>query len=603
MSDEITTGGEGTSAGEGHQPSLKAAVRAEQVRVLYSNLLPVLGGNFLVATLLAVGLHKHVDQTLLAIWTISLYVLTTARIPLFLAYRRRSREKQSEPRWAYYFVLSSFLSGLVWGTAGVVFFQPGDSYMLILVTLVIMGMVAGSTSSLASYLPTHVAFSLPAGLPLAASYLWVGVGEQTFLVLGILLLFFILMTLLFSGAFQRTFVGATKLRLANTALVTSLMREKEKAEEASAAKSRFLASASHDLRQPLHALGLFVGAMEAHSTNTELHELIGKTKASVHALEGLMDALLDISKLDAGVVQPRIVETPLGTLFESIRNEFTPVAEEKGLRFRVHDCRFWTRTDPAMLERILRNLVSNAIRYTDSGCVLVGCRVRGEQLLVEVRDSGKGIPAEAQGVIFREFRQLDNPERDRTKGLGLGLAIVDRLSRLLKHPVRLWSEPGKGSIFSVEIPRLAPRAMPAEPEPTPSLNLLEGIHVLVIDDEVAIRDGMRTLLEGWGCRVTPAESGSDAALKLTQMNWAPDVIIADFRLREGETGLEAIAVVRELYRNAQSDIELETIPAIVLTGETEPDKLKAVKASGLPILHKPLRPARLRTTLNRLVAV
>ena len=581
--------------------ALADKVRDEQVRVLYRNLLPVLGGNYLVSVLMAIAMRGLVDDIQLLIWTASVYVLSTARIPLFLAYRRRDRHRQAHRRWGYYFVLSSFLSGVVWGAAGIAFFLPDNPFMLTLLTLVIMGMVAGSTSSLASYLPAHMAFILPCGLPLSVNYLLV--DQPTFYILGILLVFYMAMNVVFSRTFQRTFIDSIVFRLENAELVADLTHEKEKAIEASATKSRFLASASHDLRQPLHALGLFVGAMEAHSTSAELHGLIDKTKASVHALEGLMDSLLDISKLDAGVVQPRMVDTPVGTLIENIRSEFTTLSEEKGIRFRARSSKFWTHTDPAMLERILRNLVSNAIRYTDVGCVLVGCRIREDRLVIEVRDTGNGIPKEKQQDIFREFHQLENPERDRTKGLGLGLAIVDRLSQLLLHPVSVWSEPGRGSIFRIEVPRLPPREYVPTQEPAPSLNLLEGIHVLVVDDEVAIREGMQTLLGSWGCQVTLAESSKDACKQLRRMNWSPDVIIADFRLREGETGLAAIEAVRGMYDTIDGGVALEPIPAIVLTGETAAEQLKEVKASGFPLLHKPLRPARLRATLHRLVTV
>src|SRR6185503_11715286 len=298
----------------------------------------------------------------------------------------------------------------------------------------------------------------------------------------------------------RTFLEAVHVRLQNAELLEELRRQKEAAEEAAVAKSRFLAVASHDLRQPLHALGLFVQALQECSIAAQERHIIGNIRRSVDAMEELFNALLDISRLDAGVVQPRIVTIPLASVFDSLRFEYAPVAREKKLALIVMKTAVYVRSDLSLLSRIIRNLLSNALSYTDRGGVVLGCRRSGDCVRIEVWDSGRGIPADRHDEIFREFSQLDNPERDRRKGLGLGLAIVERLARLLGHTVELRSEVGRGSVFSITLPRGAQEdcvSIDAPVETTTGFDLA-GALVLVVDDEAAVQDGMAAVLRRWG---------------------------------------------------------------------------------------------------------
>lgn len=566
-------------------------VKGEKTRLLYKGLHFVLTGNFLVSAILAYGLWNYVDHDKLLTWLGFLYLLTIVRIPIIRSYFNKSRIEQDQPRWGNYFFLSSILSGIIWGLSGIIFFMPENPLVLSYLTVVLLGMIAGSTSALSSHTPTHYGFIIPAILPFTYSYMTNPIPLG--LPVGSLTIFFLIMIMAFSRNIERALTETISLRFKNAMLIESLTSEKERAEAASNAKSRFLASASHDLRQPLHALGLFVGAMEHHSTSKELQELVGKTKQSYTALEGLLDVLLDISKLDAGVIQPRPEALEVQNLFNKLHTEFEDKARRKGLSLNFHNTAFWIKSDETLLLRILRNLISNAIRYTDSGGILVGCRYRFDKILIEVHDTGSGIPADQIKEIFKEFRQLVNPERDRNKGLGLGLAIVDRLSQLLNHPVMVHSSPGKGSTFSLLLP-LALNEQREKPVSSPGpviVDRLAGLKILVIDDESDILEGMRHLLTTWGCSTSVAETTEQACLFLKSHDWIPDIILIDYRLRNNQTGAEAIEIIHECLG--------ASIPAIIITGDTAPDRIQQAKQSGYPVLHKPIQPARLRNVLQQ----
>jgi signal transduction histidine kinase/CheY-like chemotaxis protein len=359
---------------------------------------------------------------------------------------------------------------------------------------------------------------------------------------------------------------------------------------ANQAKTRFLAAASHDLRQPLHALGLLVYALTSKVDNPEGRQIVDEISHSVEALDGLFDVLLDISRLDAGIVTAERADFAIQTLFEKLRREFALEARVKGLRLRLAASGMVLYSDPALIERILRNLISNAMRYTDAGGVVVGCRRRGKGARIEVWDSGPGIPQSQQREIFQEFYQIGNPGRDRRKGLGLGLSIVDRLAGLLGHAIEVRSIVGRGSVFAFTVPRSnrTPAEQPIGGAADDGRDL-SGSCVLVIDDEGAVLNGMDAILRDWGCRPILADSVEAALALLCHPGSPPDAIIADYRLRAGETGVEAIARIQSVW-NAP-------IPAAIITGDTAADRLREAQSSGYPLLHKPVRPAALRALL------
>lgn len=375
----------------------------------------------------------------------------------------------------------------------------------------------------------------------------------------------------------------------------NLLAQKEEAERANLAKSRFLAAASHDLRQPMHALMLFVTDLKQRIRYPEVSRIVHNIEASVSAMVSLFNALLDISRLDAGVLHANPVDFPIRSLFDRLRVEFSAAAREKSLNFSVMGSELVVRTDPLLLERIVVNLVSNAVRYTARGGVVVGCRRQPDSVRIEVWDSGPGVPLERQRDIFQEFFQLSNPERDRSKGLGLGLAIVERMAKLIGTRVRLRSVIGKGSVFYLTVPLgSAARVVRERSEVTEVLGQpLAGAFVVVVDDEAPILEGMRGLLVGWQCEVVAVESKALALAAAQSAGKVPDVIISDYRLRDDENGIDVIRALRASFGSA--------IPGILVTGDTAPDRLREAEQSGFYLIHKPVRPAKLRTLLTHLV--
>jgi signal transduction histidine kinase/CheY-like chemotaxis protein len=364
---------------------------------------------------------------------------------------------------------------------------------------------------------------------------------------------------------------------------------------ANQAKSRFLAAASHDLRQPLHALGMFVAQLRGRVTEPEAAALTGKVEAAVTALQQLLDAILDISRLDAGIVSPVHTDFPIAPLLERLAESFAPQAERKGLRLRVAPTRLAVQSDPVLLERVLLNLLANAVRYTQRGGIVIGCRRRGERVRIEVWDSGAGIAPEHRQAIFQEFYQVGNPERDRHKGLGLGLAIAARVARLLGSRIDLRSQVGRGSLFSIEVPRgTAIAARTAEAAVWLQTDTLRDALILLVDDDALVREAMETLLQQWGCEVASASSGDQAVAQATRLARTPDAIVCDYRLPDGETGIDAI---RRLHARLGADI-----PAALVTGDTAPERLREAQAGGYALLHKPLQPAKLRALLEHLLA-
>ncbi len=377
-----------------------------------------------------------------------------------------------------------------------------------------------------------------------------------------------------------------------------LLGQKLAAEAAVLAKSRFLAAASHDLRQPLHALTLLVTALRERVKEDEARRLAEHIEASATAMESLLNALLDLSKLDAGVVEAHPICFPVGRTLKSVERQFAPLAQEKGLRLVVHPTALWAYTDPVLMERILANLVANALRYTDRGRVLIGARrVQKDWIRLEVWDTGRGIPSEYQMRIFEEYFQLDNPERHRDKGLGLGLAIVARLAQLLGGRVSVRSQLERGSCFNFRVARCAPAAqqrvstVPA----SPGFALpLENALIAFIDDDEAILSAMVEVFDHWGVALAVGEDAEQVRKELEELGSKPDIILCDYRLRDGRTGIEAIQTLRDAFG--------QHIAAALLTGDTAPDTIQAIDASHLPVLHKPLKPAKLRAFLSHLLS-
>jgi signal transduction histidine kinase/ActR/RegA family two-component response regulator len=540
---------------------------------------------------LVLGLWAYVDTVELLAWLVA--ALTMPACQLFLArrYRAHPPERQDAARWARYVTWTSLVEGIVWGAAGILFFVPNALPPQLILLGLIIGMPAGSIFP-TSWWPASfytVAYS-EVGLTALGLALRGKPGEiEMAVALGI---YMVMLHQMMRQA-HTVVMETLALRFENGDLVEQLRQEKLVAEQANIAKSKFLAAASHDLRQPLHALALFAQLLDERARDPDTRFLVGKIQHCAVALDSLFHSLLDLSKMDAGIVSAKNVHFPVAPLVERLHAEYAPQAEAAGLRLLTHCGELTAKSDPIMVERILRNLIANAIRYTRGGEIVIDCTTVDAGIALEVRDTGIGIPEDQHEHVFQEFVQLGNPEHDRSNGLGLGLSIVRRLAHLLGTQVELQSTPGVGSSFRFALPAGNPEAIIDSTEmPSLSPSALTNALIAVIDDEADVREGMRMLLEHWGCRVIAAEDSASLVAALDQSALKPDVLVADFRLREANTGLDAI-------RHIESHCET-SIPSLIITGDTAPERLSEARSRGSLLLHKPVPPAKLRAALQSL---
>ncbi len=404
-----------------------------------------------------------------------------------------------------------------------------------------------------------------------------------------------------TGMQARTADRATRrsiaLKLENDRLVNQLRAEsqralaaQEAAEKADRDKSRFLAAASHDLRQPLHAMGLFLESLQRSPLNDHQLTVLGHAHAASGAAAEMLTTLLDYSRLEAGVVKVRPDAFAVQPLLTALEQEFGVQADTAGLVYRTRETSAAAFADRSLVGLVMHNFISNALRYTAKGGVLIACRTRGKRLALEVWDTGPGIPRSQWDNIFKEFHQLGNPERDRRKGLGLGLAIVQRLAREMNTSVEVLSQPGRGSVFRLWLDRWQ-GALEDDTAPAPDTVSLVGLKVLAIDDDEAVRLGMQSLLHSWGCQCITAESSADALECLEDIT--PDIIITDFRLRHEETGKQVLQALRAYLGTS--------VPAIIMTGDTSPQRLRDAQSTSALLLHKPVSTGQLRDAMVQLI--
>ncbi|MBW9117043.1 hybrid sensor histidine kinase/response regulator [Rhizobium cauense] len=561
-------------------------IRQALIELLYRNSYGVVISNIVISLAAAYVLRTEVPTTWIGGWLCALYMLTATRVLVSRRFFQLAPEPGSERSWAWLAATFSWMSGLLWGSLGWVGFLPGSPVVLSFTVIVLTGLVCGTVPSLSAFPPALIGSILATVLPIAVRCMTVD-SEMSAPFL-FLLVALVCINFYYCRTTYRMLRETISLRLENETLVEDLQEERDRAQSADRAKTRFLAAASHDLRQPLHALSLLVSTLALLGRRGDVpsgaaRDLAEKAKTVVGNLSGLLNALLDISRLDAGVVRVAKEPVALGELFHDLRTEFVAEAEQRGLAWRVVMSDLWVDSDPLLLRRILNNLLSNAFRYTKRGTVLLGCRRRGNRVEIQVWDTGGGIPSDKQTSVFEEFVQLQNSARDRTQGLGLGLAIVRRTADLLEHPLRLTSMYGHGSMFSITLPvHQGLGALTASSASLPSGGCLLGI--MLVEDETDVLQAMEQLLTLEGHRVyagrTAAEVQEVHLADVSMTNPPVDLIIADYRLGHGLTGLDAIRTLRSYLGRS--------VPAIVVTGDTSPSRLKEVSESGFRILHKPI---------------
>lgn len=548
-----------------------------------------------IPILMAWMLLGSVDHATLIGWLIAVLTSNLCRYAIARYHLSVPRSANQSRRNARALFGANTVDGLIWGSAAFLFFVPDSVSVQVLVYTLIVGLAAGSTMAMAYWPPALYAFALPAvGLAALRMGLEPEPANQALALLLCLFLAILFGTLHLA---HRSARRSIELQFVNQALIVQLEQQKEAAEQASLAKSQFLAAASHDLRQPLHALELFAAVLTEKTRGTDNEPLLANVNRSLAALSGLFQSLLDVSRLDAGVIIPIVRDFDLGELFRTLIAENAPLAAAKGLEISGVANSIRTHSDPALVERVLRNLLSNAIRYTPSGSVRLEAVNHGEQITIAVTDTGPGIPVDQQQEVFEEFVQLHNPERDRERGLGLGLAIVRRLATLLDTRIALDSAPGAGSTFSFTLPAARHPESTAQDRRIQELSRtsahqLTGRIILVIEDERAIRDAMRTLLDRWGCTILLAEDIPQALSAVDASPALPDLVIADYRLRARVTGAEAIQAVENHLGTR--------LPGVIITGDTAPERIREAHAAGHALLHKPVQAAKLRALLTHL---
>jgi two-component system, sensor histidine kinase len=498
--------------------------------------------------------------------------------------------------WERFYFATIVATGCVWSVAPFLFLTADSpqSNGFIMVALCALGI--GGVPALMYHPPSMVVFLVLALAPLGARLYLLDLPALAALAIGTLAFM-----LGFGWMQGRVTRESIRLRYENAALVASLTQQKDAtqaalalAEEANRAKSRFFAAASHDLRQPLHALALFSAALHENDATPARQALVGQVNASVDALGALFDEVLDLARIDAGSVEPKLAHLSVSRLFDAMQKQFAPIATSAALDLRIVPCGAVMVTDATLISRIVANLLANAIRYTPEGSVLLGCRRRGDKLSIEVWDTGIGIAAQDRERIFEEFVQLGNAEHDRRQGMGLGLPTVRRLAALLGHRLELKSVPGRGTVFRVDVPRGESSRVALERPVLERIDLLAGKRVVVIDDERAIRDGMHELLSRWGCLCVSAAEPEQAIARLDAAG-APHLIICDLHLTGAASGITVIGDLRRRYGTS--------IPALLVTADTSPAHLHDARDAGCLLQHKPLRPVQLRAACNHLLAM
>jgi signal transduction histidine kinase/CheY-like chemotaxis protein len=525
------------------------------------------------------------------VWTWAPEVALLILVSVYRAYHirqyRRSPESRDSRQWVNGQMFCGGVAGICWGasSAGMLANLPMPLQMFVLTVTTVVA-AAATFESFFLVLPPR-AFLLASITPQA---LWLlSAGGTLYISLSIMLVAFMVVAILLGNRKSRIFTEAQHLRFQNEFMANELARQHNLLERANRSKSKFLAAASHDLRQPVAALMIFLEQLELEQQLSSKGKVVLEhSQQATTALCGLLDSLLDISRLEGQSIRPNIRPIPIQRLFRAMADEFITLAAQKRIQLTFSPCSSVVESDEILLSQILRNLISNAIRYTSAGRILVGCRHRNGMLSIEVHDTGIGIAEDQRSRIFEEFYQVDNPERDRQRGLGLGLSIVDRAARLLGHKVTVSSQLGKGSSFAITLPLSETRDVD-HPSVQDQSNLqleLTGRLIAVIENEGSIRTGMQNLLQSWGCKVVVADSAATMIEQLDSLGEEIEMVISDFGLRGPTNGIGAIAALRQRY-GAQ-------LPGLLFTGDISKETHTLATEAGLQILYKPANAEAIR---------
>lgn len=563
--------------------------------VILSQELKLAGRNYLPGTVLytatcglvAYGSSDHLVSTR-ALWLV--VFLTVLASACCAVYYRGRNTFGNNPRRDLIKLLALVAIPSLNYTYLIYHFVPIVSYEGVMtLTAMTLGLAAGGVTLTSPMLPAFYMLAYPSLMVLVVSLYHR--PENIFFGLAIGCFGMTLALTWFSITMASTIRKSIEIAFQNDALVNKLRAALNQTDEANRAKSVFLASASHDLRQPLHALGLLAETLGGTKLDDQQHDIQSNMMSAVDSTRSMLDSLLNMSKLDAGAIMAEPKPFLIQSLLYKLEDELAPTADESGLIYRTHETIAAAHSDPVIVGLILRNLIANAIRYTSEGGLLVGCRRRGDHLSIEVWDTGIGIPENKLEDMFRAFKQLKNPERDAQKGFGLGLAIAQGLATTLDTKIEVRSRVGRGSVFSFLLPRSNATVIEDLPSNT-NVSEFNGQKIIVVDDDERVRVSMHNLLESWGCECVSGESADSVVAKVSDDKF--DLLIVDYRLREGKTGSEAIETIRgHLGKH---------VPAIIITGDTASNKISEAQSSDALLLHKPASTSQLRRIMTSMLS-
>ncbi|MFZ2649208.1 MAG: hybrid sensor histidine kinase/response regulator [Burkholderiaceae bacterium] len=583
---------------------LELSAVPDEVQAAHDYLPATLAGNAAGAAVVALLFWGSGPQGRLGLWLACFSAVWAARLALGLRFRRSVRHTLAQWRsWQRRAHLATLASGANWGLAGGLFYTDAMGITQTGLILVVYTFCVAAMPILATQPRIYAAYLALAAAPLIVRI--AGVGDRYSLQLAGLLALIVVLTALLGGSYRQAMARVIALKLQLSELLVQLRHEKQAAEDArrvaetaNRAKTQFFAAASHDLRQPLHAMGLFAQALRERTRDSEVAPLVNSINESVDALESLFSELLDITRIDSAMIEVKPCDFRVGDMLQRLRLHFEPSAFEKGLALRLRGASRIVFADPLLVERIVRNLVANAIRYTEDGTVLVGCRQRGKKVSLQVWDSGCGIAPEEQSRVFDEFYQVRGSASaapGQRKGLGLGLAIVKRLAEAMGAPLSLRSWPGQGSVFTLELPAGEAHAQAHVASANAALQSLrlEGRRFIIVEDEPAVRAGLEALLLGWGAtlRIFDSVSACTAwASGCAADEPAPELLIVDYRLEDGRDGLEALGALRSRFGAAT--------PAIMISGSTMSGVEAQAQEHDFHLLIKPVLPNKLRAMIT-----
>ncbi len=537
--------------------------------------------------LIIFGLWSAYPSTVLLLWFFSIQIVVLVR---FIVCRKYSETELSLAQTDYlklFFIINSFINGTLWGALSWLLSDTWDIHAFYIL-LPILGIFAGAMN-LATILPVYFSLIMPILIQTLIVLIFSDVANSV--LAGFFIIYYAGM-IRFSLELHKMLIHTYRLQFELETTNHELVVQKQTAEKANNDKSRFLASASHDLRQPLYAMELFLGGLAQDEKGEKKNYLVQKLRSALDSMQIMFSSLLDMSRFDAGVITPTHKNHSSEILLQTLKVKFDDECKRKGIRLIIRSSSAWFYSDPILVQRVLENYITNAVKYTNSGGVLVACRQRGRYCCFEVWDTGRGIEKDDLTTIFDAFHQLENPERDRKKGVGLGLAIVDQIAKLLNAPIFVRSRIGQGSVFSISLPMGSVEAK-LKDESTSKIDedktQLIDLGVWIVDDDEDILEGLQLQLETWGCITRTFDSPEQIQSFMEGNRELPKLLISDLRLRDHRNGIEVIKMVDKHCTG--------NLAAIIITGDTGPERLQEVTKAGFPLLHKPVTAEKLHQTI------